>query len=218
MYPESPVSLWINQLQQGDRDVVEALWQAYFPKLVRLASNKLHGLPTRLVEPEDIALSAFNSFCLAAEKRRFPKLADRDDLWQILVRIIRNKSATAWEHHTRAKRDFNRVTHQVLEVQDGESDEVSFFKVVLRSEEPDPGMAAEVAEQCDHLLRVLPDEQLRQIALFKMEGYSNAEIATKLGCAPITIDRRLGVIRKTWLSNGAREAIRDVKEDSPKNG
>lgn len=199
MSPQTPVTFWINQLQQGDRDVVEGLWQAYFPKLIRLASARLRGMPAHVVDPEEIAQSAFKSFCLAAEKNRFPKLADRDDLWQILVRIIRNKAATAWQHHTRAKRDFNRVTHQILELQEGDSDEVSFLKQVLQSEEPDPGLAAEIAEQCECLLRLLPDEQLRQIAVFKMEGYTNEEIADRLGCAPITIERRLGVIRKTWL-------------------
>lgn len=199
MPAETPVTLWINQLQDGDRDAVEGLWQAYFPKLVRLASTKLRGMPPHLVAAEDIAQSAFKSFCLAVEKRRFPKLADRDDLWQVLVRIVRNKSATAWEFHTRAKRDFNRVANQVLDVQPGDAEEVSFLKRVLQSEEPDPAIAAEFAEQCDHLLQLLADNELRQIAVAKMEGYTNREIAERLGCAPVTIDRRLAIIRKTWL-------------------
>src|SRR5262245_42141567 len=42
---DAPVTRWINQLQQGHRDVVEKLWEAYFPKLVRLAAGKLRGMP-----------------------------------------------------------------------------------------------------------------------------------------------------------------------------
>ena len=36
----------------------------------------------RLADEEDVALSAFDSFCRGAEQGRFPRLDDRDDLWQ----------------------------------------------------------------------------------------------------------------------------------------
>lgn len=201
MSVDLPVTRWINQLQAGDREVIQELWQAYFPKLVRLATSKLRGMPAHLVAAEELAHSAFKSFCLAAEKQRFPKLTDRDDLWQVLVRIIRNKAASAWEFHTRDKRDFNRVEHDVLRVRADEAEEVSFLKQVLQSKEPDPELAAEVAEECERLLRLLGDEELRQIAVLKMEGYTNKEIAEHLGCAPVTIERRLSLIRKSWLNS-----------------
>jgi DNA-directed RNA polymerase specialized sigma24 family protein len=44
----------------------------------------------------------------------------------------------------------------------------------------------------------LGDAELREIALAKMVGYTNAEIAAKLGCAEVTVERRLRLIRKTW--------------------
>ena len=40
-----------------------------------------------IAEPEDVALSAFNSLCRGLENGRFPKLQDRDDLWRLLVVI-----------------------------------------------------------------------------------------------------------------------------------
>lgn len=201
MSSDPSVTRWLNQLQQGDRDVVEGLWQEYYPKLVRLATSKLRGLPPRLVDAEELAHTAFNSFCLAAEKKRFPKLADRDDLWQVLMCIVRNKAAGAWEHHTRAKRDFRREAADVLRVEEGDSEDVCFLKSTLQSSEPTPEMAADVAERCERLLSMLPDDELRQIAVLKMEGYTNKEIADRLDYAPITVDRRLGLIRKTWLQD-----------------
>ena len=44
----------------------------------------------------------------------------------------------------------------------------------------------------------LADEELRQIALWKMEGHTNEEIASELGCALATVERRLRLIRRRW--------------------
>ena len=62
--------------------------------------------------------------------------------------------------------------------------------------EPSPEFAAQVTEECERLLSLLP--AYRQIALWKMEGYTNDEIAGKLDCAVPTVERRLRLIRKTW--------------------
>ena len=65
-------------------------------------------------------------------------------------------------------------------------------------QEPTPELAALVSEQCEHLLAQLDDELLRKIALAKLEGYSNEEIAGQLGCAPRTVERKLARIRQKW--------------------
>lgn len=56
----------------------------------------------------------------------------------------------------------------------------------------------QVAEQCQRLLDGLGDETLRTVALRKMEGYSNDEIAAQLECAPRTVTRKLRRIRVLW--------------------
>jgi DNA-directed RNA polymerase specialized sigma24 family protein len=55
-----------------------------------------------------------------------------------------------------------------------------------------------VAEECRRLLDRLGDAELLAIALWKMEGYGNEEIAARLGCVPRTVGRRLEVIRTLW--------------------
>jgi hypothetical protein len=86
MASEGSVTHWIGQLQAGDPAAAQPLWERYFLKLVHLARRKLQGLPRRAADEEDVALSAFDSFCRAAEARRFPALADRDGLWRLLVK------------------------------------------------------------------------------------------------------------------------------------
>lgn len=64
--------------------------------------------------------------------------------------------------------------------------------------EPTPSFAAEVAEECRVLLEKLGDDELKQIALAKLEGFSNAEIAERIGKSLATVERKLKLIRKTW--------------------
>ena len=60
-----------------------------------------------------------------------------------------------------------------------------------------------VAEETRRLLGRLGDDQLRQIALDRMEGYTTEEIADRLGCARRTVARRLDLIRQTWSEEPA---------------
>jgi hypothetical protein len=88
MASPGPVTLWIAQLKTGERDATQPLWQHYFHQLVVRARHKLAGLPRRAADEEDVALSAFASFCRAAAQGRFPDLHDRDDLWRLLVASV----------------------------------------------------------------------------------------------------------------------------------
>ncbi|MBV8234094.1 MAG: hypothetical protein JO075_00190, partial [Acidimicrobiia bacterium] len=65
--------------------------------------------------------------------------------------------------------------------------------------EPSPEFAAQVADECRRLLDGLGDEGLRSVALWKMEGYTNAEIAARLGGVNTrTVERKLKTIRARW--------------------
>ena len=60
-------------------------------------------------DEEDVALSAFDSFFRSAEQGRFPRLSDRDDLWQILVLVTTRKAVDLRTYEGRDKRDWRRV-------------------------------------------------------------------------------------------------------------
>jgi hypothetical protein len=63
----------------------------------------LQGNRPRAADEEDVALSAFHSFCRDAEAGRFPELGDRKDLWQILVMLTARKAWALIEHEGRQK-------------------------------------------------------------------------------------------------------------------
>src|SRR5947209_7211625 len=92
MAEEGSVTRWIDLLKDGDTAAARPLWEAYYRRLVTLARARLRGLPLRSADEEDVALSSFDSFCRGAEQGRFPRLEDRDDLWQLLVVITVRKA------------------------------------------------------------------------------------------------------------------------------
>jgi DNA-directed RNA polymerase specialized sigma24 family protein len=186
---EGSVSKWIGQLKVGDRAATEQLWERYFQRLVSLARAKLQGAPRRAADEEDVALSAFDSFCRAAEQGRFPHLLDRDSLWRLLVVLTSRKASHLVRHERRQKR---RPPNDPAANPDGPDLEA------LLASEPTPEFAAELAEECQRLLDGLGSADLAQVALWKMEGYANEEIAAKLGCVPRTVERKLRLIRTLW--------------------
>ncbi len=55
-----------------------------------------------------------------------------------------------------------------------------------------------IAEDFERLLLLLADDELRRIALLKLEGYTNEELAQRIGRSIPTVERRLRLIRETW--------------------
>src|SRR3954447_25369794 len=98
------VTYWIRLLKAGDAVAAQKLWERYFEQLVRLARRKLHGMAPAASSGEDVALSAFDSFCRGAEQGRFPQLHDRADLWQLLVLLTARKAIDVVEYESRQKR------------------------------------------------------------------------------------------------------------------
>ena len=64
---------WISALKQGDQAAASGLWASYFRRLVGLARARLRDVPRRIADEEDVALSAFDSFCRRAQDGPFPQ-------------------------------------------------------------------------------------------------------------------------------------------------
>ena len=190
MESEGSITHCIRLLKAGERAAAQQLWERYFQQLVGLARARLWGTSQRAADEEDVALSAFESFYQRAERGLFPQLNDRDDLWQLLAVITVRKAIDLARHEGRPTRGSGRVL--VL----SELAELSPEEIL--AVEPTPEFAAQVADECRRLYGCLGDDTLRAVARWKMEGYTNAEIAAKLGCVPQTVERKLRAIRQLW--------------------
>lgn len=192
--PSGLVTVWLERLKAGDPTAAKRLWDGYFTRLVALARGRLRSLPRAAADEEDVALSAFDSFCRGAGEGRFPRLDDRDDLWQVLFVITTRKAIGLVRHTTCEKRGGKAAV-----VASGcSSDPTPDALAGVPGVGPSPELAAEVAEGCARLLGLLGDGQLRQVAIWKMEGYTNEEIAGHLGRSVPTVERKLAAIRTIW--------------------
>jgi hypothetical protein len=119
-------------------------------------------------------------------------------VWAVLVCLTARKALDLRAHDRRQKRGGGAAAGEsVLDALFGTEDGGAGLGQVV-GREPTPEFAAQAAETFRRLLAQLPTEELRAIALAKMEGFTNEEIAARRGCALATVERRLGLIRAVW--------------------
>lgn len=174
------------------------LWQRYLDRLIRLASRKLGNLPRLFADEEDVAVSAFHDFLRGVEKGHFPQLEDRDDLWQVLVMLTERRAIGLRRKTLAEKRGAGHVC-AALPLDAPSATGASAPGIgQLADCEPTPQFAAEVEEECCRLMGLLDDDTLRQVATGKLEGYTNAELAKRLGLSLRAVERKLRLIRRLW--------------------
>ena len=190
MSKASNVSHWIDLVKAGDSEAANQIWQHYFDRLARSVRARLQGQNRAVRDEEDVVVSVFDSFYDAAEKGRFPELSDRDDLWQLLLRMAARKVVDKRRHDLRQRRGGEVMHHPLGQVDDD--------KQVLEAigNEPSPEMVLMMEEFVEAFFSHLGVGQLRDLAGAKLEGYSNAELAKRFECSERTIERRLHLIRE----------------------
>jgi DNA-directed RNA polymerase specialized sigma24 family protein len=169
------VTSLIPGLRQGDRQAIGRLWERYYHDMVRVAWGKLYDVPALRDADHDVAIEAFLSFCARiGQDGQFPNLDNRTGLIRLLTHftICKALDFRKWQSNRRAQ--------QAGEILDG-----------FPGRQPLPEFQAEVTA----LLDKLRDEDLRKIALFRMEGLTHQEIAARCDCGVATVYRRLAVIR-----------------------
>ncbi len=192
------VTGWIAKLGDGDEQAAQAIFEKYYDRIVNLARRNLRAGRCREADEEDVAVNAMHSFFRGANEGRFPVLADRDDLWKILVTITIRKASAQLRRENAAIRDQRNVRGESIFIRkEGDDDRVAGFDGNVGTD-PTPEFAALMAEKCDELLDQLDDESLRTVALFKLQGYTHKEIAEKIGKVEETVNRKVKRIRERW--------------------
>ncbi|MEQ1903156.1 MAG: ECF-type sigma factor [Pirellulaceae bacterium] len=199
MLNDDPVTVWIDELGKADGATATKLWNHFAGRLYLEARQKLNPQTRRVYCEEDLALSAFNSVCKGIVAGRFPDLHGRDSLWRLMLTITARKVAHRHRHDRQQCRDVRRNLSDSIFVRSG--DDVSPAGIDnLRSREPTPEFAAEFVETYERLWQSLDDPALQQVVSLRLEGYTDSEVAARLGCSRRTVQRRLEVIRRHWHS------------------
>ncbi len=194
---DGSITRWMIGVKGGDLAAAQPLWERYFARMVELARVRLRASGRRdaASDEEDAALSAFDSLCAGLARGQFPQLADRDDLWRLLVVITTRKVQAQARGKYRQKRGGGLVRAASEFADNGDGDDDDLLSQAVGSE-PTPEFAVMVAEEYRRLLDRLDDDVLRKVAVFRMEGYTTDAIADQLGCARRTVARQLALIRR----------------------
>ena len=185
------ISVCFDRLKEGDAEAARKIWEACYPRLVLLARKRLEGLSRKMKDEEDVALSALKSFFKAAELGRFPDLRDADDLWRLLCSMTIRKAIDVRRYEDRRPTVGESQLHNPNLEKGGLHD--------LPADVDEAAFAERISEELEHRLAELSPD-LRELAITKLEGYTNTEISERLNVALRTVERRLHLIRRKWES------------------
>ena len=184
------VTRFLNQMMAGDQEAVTILWERFLPRLLGLARRTLGSRPQRIADAQDAVQSAFASFWKRAVDGQFGAEIDRNDLWNLLGVITVRKSLRQARREGAARRGAGRVlTEGSLRHPDGTLQSLDDIAAHVSP--------VEIDISSTELLNQLNSE-LREIAVLRLLGYLNRDIASQLGSSERTIERKLAEIRECW--------------------
>lgn len=191
--PASPeeqalIDLW----RQGDEEAARKIVESYIDRLLLLARRHISQRLASRVDPEDVVQSVFRTFFARVKEGRFV-FAEQDDLCKLLVRITLHKTLRQVAFHKAAKRDPGQETEQ------GEHHREQLLAILDR--EPSPEATVAFIDQLEKFLGNLRPQE-RQILELRLQGYSNEEIAQKLGLYDRKIRRIIEHVRATAEKEG----------------
>lgn len=201
--PQS-VSVAIHNLKAGDPDAAQAIWDRYFNRVVAVAGKRIDHQHRAIADEEDLALSVLDSLCKGAANGNFQQLTDRDDLWKLLLAITRQKVVNRYRFFNRKKRGGDADFVDCLRMRDDGSVEILLDGFAC--DRPEPDELVEFGEEFDQLLRLLPNETMRQIVQLRLQRHTQQEIALRLNCSVRWVEINLQKIRDVW--------IRSIRDDS----
>lgn len=196
MSSSGSVSHWIAQAKSGDEAALARLHQRYWPALVGLARQRLHGSPIPSDE-EDVAQQAFVGFYEAIKRERVPKLENRHQFLALLSHIIACKVCNQVNRELTARKGGGRVQ--------GGSNVMRLVEDSTYS----PLHEAILKECYEKYVAGMP-EGLRRFAELFLRGFTRQEIAERAGCAARTVDRKLVLVKAYWQSVARQCVTHDI--------
>lgn len=184
------VTQFLHQMMAGDQAAVAMLWERFLPRLLGLARKTLAGRPQRMADVDDAVQSAFASFWVRAVDGQYGAQLDRDNMWNLLGVITVRKSLQQVRSERSAKRGGGRVMSEGgLTRPDGTPGSLDDMAGELTPMDVDA---------CGSELLELLSDDLREIAVLRLLGYQNTEIAARLECSERSVERKLAAVRDAW--------------------
>lgn len=180
----------VERWRDGDEEAAGIIYSRYIQRMMRVVGGKIPDSMRARVHPEDVVQSVFRTVFRRMQNGEFT-FSDDDDLWKLLVTVALNKARKQTTKNLAARRSINRET-QLSELTVDES--------LLQHLSGQPNISDVVAfrETLDGVLAQL-DETGANIVQLRLEGFTQDEIAARLGITDRTVRRKLTTIRDIVL-------------------
>ena len=191
----------LEALKRGDKSAANEIISEYFDRVLVAARKRLQIRNAKGSEPEDIAVSVFESLWRKANEKSFSEddLATPEELWRLLARMIQFKTDSHARKQMAQKRGAGAVRGESIfaKADGGELPGLESQK----SPGFTPQEIMELDEGFSELMAQLEDDTLQKIAVRRMEGYKIAEIANEFDKSERWVKRKLELIRERWAEN-----------------
>jgi RNA polymerase sigma factor (sigma-70 family) len=188
---------FLHALETGEAWAFQQFWDEYYDGLVRYARKKIGAMPLRMLDEEDIAVSAMHSFFRGLTEKRFiaeSNLEFRKLLTTIIVRKLQKQRTKQFAK----KRGSGQVRGESVFRQNHSDEPKGYGFETIPDNQERPDLCAEFCETTEKLFGMLQDQSTQQVAQLLLEGYSINEIAEQLGCVRRTVERKIERIRTLW--------------------
>ncbi len=163
-----------------NKRLLEEHCEEIFQELLATAKKDLDAWPIGGQQEHDIVMSVFRTFIRRDKDRRFSELRDSNDLLNMMLWLITRKIADKRRRHYR-RGEGKVICPDILKAKPAPDVDESACRELLDLLDKPPQVA-----------------DLRKIAVLKLEGYSNEDIASRLKCSEATVRRKITEIRSRW--------------------
>jgi DNA-directed RNA polymerase specialized sigma24 family protein len=177
------------KLINGDAAAQTDLVHTFLDRLVRLACKKLQR-----ADADAVAVNVLRSFLSGVQKNRFTHLPDRAALWALLAWMTARKVIDEYRKQAAFKRA--SIAGGLQNDESAASDGDILGRIAV--DEADPAIQVALDDLIDHMLRRLPDEETRSMALDWLRGCSAAESAEHHNKSRRTVERRRFRMLTAW--------------------
>lgn len=190
------ITRMIRAVKSGDADALAPLWERYSQHLRRIARRVIFQSRLRAADEDDIVATTFQRLWRAAQRGQLDAVQGRESLSRLLSKMTTQGAIDLLRGEQRQCRGGGTVRGDSVFGGDDSTGATGFASVPDDALPPDLVVMAE--EETKALMRYLEDDQLASIAVARMEGFSNREIADLLECSSSTVERSVRLIRKKW--------------------
>jgi hypothetical protein len=185
----SSVDLLLRWRDGNDADAMAEFWDRKHDRITALLRARLSPKLRRRVDPDDLAQSAFGSFCVGLRERRI-NIEAGDNVWQLLAAIALHKLYRRVAFENAARRSLDR--------EESLGGDPRFALARAKSSEDIEAGPAELLAAKDELEKILSHflPAHRRMIELSLEGHGTADIGKETSYTDRTVRNVLAAFQK----------------------